>query len=53
MDEDAANSDLNLIWVIFLGAVVDDNLCIRDNLIFWEASDFSMGDVENCVWCQP
>jgi hypothetical protein len=49
IDKVAANSDPNLIWVVFLGAVVDDNSCIHDSLIFWGASDFSMGEVENCV----
>ncbi len=29
--------------------VVNENLCIRDSLIFQNASDFSMGEVENCV----
>jgi hypothetical protein len=49
IDEVAANSDLNLIWVVFLRAVVDDNSWVRDSLIFWDAPDFSMGEMENCV----
>ncbi len=49
INEVAANSDPNLIWVIFWGAVADDNTCICDSLIFWDASDFSMGEVEDCV----
>ncbi len=34
MNEVATNSDPNLIWVVVLGVVVDDNLCIRDSSIF-------------------
>ncbi len=49
INEVAANSDPNSIWVIFWGAVVDDNSCIRDCLIFWDAPDFSMGEIENCI----
>jgi hypothetical protein len=29
--------------------MVNDNLCIRDSSIFWDATDFSMGKIENCV----
>jgi hypothetical protein len=48
INEVSANSDPNLIWVAFGGAVVDDNLCIpHDSSIFQDASDFSVGEVEN------
>jgi hypothetical protein len=47
IDKVATNSDLNLIWVIFLGVVVNDNLCLCDSSIIWDASDFSIGEVEN------
>jgi hypothetical protein len=36
IDKVATNSDPNSIWVVFLGAVVDDNLCVRDSLICWD-----------------
>jgi hypothetical protein len=49
INEVATNSDPGLIWVGYWGAVVDDNLCIRDSSIFKDASDFSMGEIENCV----
>jgi hypothetical protein len=39
----------NSIWVIFLGAVVDDSSCVCDNSIFWDASDFIWGEVKNHV----
>ncbi len=42
LNEVAANSDLHLIWVVLLGAVVDDNSCVRDGTIFWDVHDFSM-----------
>jgi hypothetical protein len=38
-----------LIWVVFLWAVVDDNLCVRDRFIRQDASDFIMREVEDCV----
>ncbi len=47
--EVATNSDPNSIWVLFWGALADDNLCIHDSLIFWDAFDFSMGKVKKCV----
>jgi hypothetical protein len=49
IDEVAANSDPDSIWVIFWGVVVDDNSCVHDRLILRAASDFCMGEVENCV----
>ncbi len=42
IDEATANDDLHLIWVILLGAVVDDNSCLCDGTIFWNAPDFSI-----------
>ncbi len=49
INEVSANSDSNSIWVFLLGAVVNDNLCIRDSTIFWDAPDFSMGKIGNCI----
>ena len=49
MDKVYANRDLYSIWVVFLGAVVDDYLCVRDCSIFRDASDFIMREVEDCV----
>ncbi len=49
IDEVAANGDSNLIQIILMGAVVDDNSCIRESTIFWDASDISMGEIENCI----
>ena len=49
IDKVSANCYPYLIWVVFLGAVVDDNLCVRDHSIFWDASDFIMREVEDCV----
>ena len=45
----AANRDLYSIWVVFLGAVVDNNLCVRDRSIFQDASDFVVREIENRV----
>ncbi len=42
INEVAANSDVHLILVILLGAVVDDDSCVCDGRIFWDAPDFSM-----------
>ena len=44
-----ANRDLYSIWVVFLWAVVDDNSCVRDCSILWDASNFIMREVEDCV----
>ncbi len=49
INEVPADSDSDLIWVILLGAVVDNNSCVRDSLIFGNAPDFVMGKIENCV----
>ena len=49
IDKDSANRDPYLIWVVFLGAVVDDNLCVHDRSIFRDASDFIVCEVEDCV----
>jgi hypothetical protein len=45
----APNSDPNLIWFVVLRVLVDDNSCRRDSLIFPDAPDFSMGEIENHV----
>jgi hypothetical protein len=29
--------------------VVDDNLCICDSMIFQDAPNFSVGEIENCI----
>jgi hypothetical protein len=34
IDEVATNSDPNLIWDVFCGAVVNDNSCMCDSFIF-------------------
>jgi hypothetical protein len=49
IDKVFVNRDLYLIWVIFLGAVVDDNSCVRDHSIFRDASDFIVREVEDRV----
>jgi hypothetical protein len=41
IDEVAANGDVHTIWVILLGAVVDDNSCTYDGRIFQDAPDIS------------
>jgi hypothetical protein len=43
INEVAANSDSDSIWLVLLGAVVDGNSCVLDGMIFWDAHDFSMG----------
>jgi hypothetical protein len=47
IDKVVANRDWNLIWVIFLGAVVYDNSCICESYIFCDVSDFVVVEVEN------
>ncbi len=50
IDEVAANGDVHLIRVILLGAVVDDDSCVCDCTIFWDAPpDFIMCQIENCT----
>ncbi len=49
INEVPTNSDSDSIWVILLGAVVDNNLCISDSSIFRNVPDFVMGKIENCV----
>ncbi len=49
INEVPANIDSDSIWVILLGAVVDNNLSISGSLIFGNAPDFGMGKIENCV----
>ncbi len=51
IDKVATNSDPNLIWVVYLGAVVDNNSCIHDSLIFWDAYDLSIGGCRKLCWC--
>ncbi len=49
IDKVSANRDPYSIWVVFLGAVVDDNSCISDRSIFWDVSDFIVREVEDRV----
>ena len=48
-NEVAPNCDPYSFWVVFLGAVVDNNSCIRDRLVFRDASDFVVREIENRV----
>jgi hypothetical protein len=49
INEVPADNDSDSIWVILLGAVVDNNSCISDSSIFGNAPDFVMGKIESCV----
>jgi hypothetical protein len=45
----STNCDPYLIWVVFLGVVIDDNSCISDRSIFRDVSDFIVREVEDRV----
>jgi hypothetical protein len=45
----AANCDPYSIWVVFLGAVGDNDSCVRDRPIFRDASDLFVREIENRV----
>jgi hypothetical protein len=49
INEVPADSDSDSIWVIVMGAVVDNDSCVSDSSIFGNAPDFVMGKIENCV----
>ncbi len=49
INEVAANDDGHLIWVVLLGAVMNDNSCICDSTIFCCAPDFIMCEIKNCI----
>ena len=45
----AADCDSHSIRVVFLGAVVNNDSCVRDRSIFWDASNFIVREIENRV----
>ncbi len=49
IDEVATNGDAHLIWAVLLGAVVDDNSCVREGTVFRDAPDIIMCEIENCI----
>jgi hypothetical protein len=49
INEVATSGDAHSIWVVLLGAVVNDNSCVHDGTIFWDMPDFIMCEIENCI----
>ncbi len=49
INEVASRGDAHTIWVVLLGAVVDDDSCVCDGTISWDVPDFIMCEIEKFI----
>ena len=49
VDEVATNCNAHMVRIVFLRAMIDDNVCVGDNAIVRDASDFVVREKKDSV----